>query len=267
MADKPKSFEEFYFSIKDDTLDINIVADYADSHKGNIGEFDGNMFCPECKKAELSFVHRTSKRRAHLRRNRSSKHKDGCSYNYDYASKRTVKKYVDSLSYDEIQDKLSSIMNMLCNKHKKKSGGSEANVDLPVKVQNPMLIHETTNNVDILRALRRKRLNAWIDKSDGDDFYVFYAKVKLKIVEKEKTGKKQEDSYKYYLLQIFTHNKKGEWKFRTSLYRGIIKDVIDENTIYTIVMIGHLDFKFKPFTIKLANKNAIKYQQIWNIRQ
>ncbi|MFV3011677.1 hypothetical protein ACLD43_08600 [Clostridium botulinum] len=125
-----------------------------------------------------------------------------------------------------------------------------------------MLIHETTDNVDILRALRRKRLNGWIDESDGDDFYVFYGKVKLKVVEKEKIGEKPEDLYKYYLIQIFTQNKTGEWKFRTSLYRGVVKDIIDENAIYNIVMIGHLDFKFKPFTIRLANKNAIKYQEI-----
>lgn len=31
--------------------------------------------------------------------------------------------------------------------------------------------------------------------------------------------------------------------------------------MYNIVMIGHLDFQFKPFTIKLANKNAIKYRE------
>ena len=41
-----------------------------------------------------------------------SKNKDGCSYNYEYASKKTVKKYVDSLNYEEIQDKLNSIMNL-----------------------------------------------------------------------------------------------------------------------------------------------------------
>lgn len=261
MAEKSKSFEEFYFSSKDDIFDVDIVSNYADSHKGDIGEFDGNMFCPECKKAELSFVHRTSKRRAHLRR-KSLKHKEECSYNYDYAAKRTVKKYVDSLSYDAIQDKLNAIMNMLCNKHKKKSGGGESNGDSPTTTQNPMLIHEITEKVNILKSLRRKRLNSWIDESDGDEFYVFYGKAKLKIVEKEKTGEKPEDSYKYYFLQIFTHNKKGEWKFRTSLYRGGVKDIIDENAIYNIVMIGHLDFKFKPFSIELANKNAIKYQEI-----
>ena len=34
-----------------------------------------------------------------------------------------------------------------------------------------------------------------------------------------------------------------------------------EEVMYNIVMIGHLDFQFKPFTIKLANKNAIKYRE------
>jgi len=262
MADKPKSFEEFYFSIKDDVFDIDVVADYADLHEGNIGEFDGNMFCPECEEAKLSFVHQTSKRRAHLRRNSSSKHKDGCSYNYDYASRKKVQGYVNSLSYGEIQDKLNAIMNMLCKDHKKKSSESDTKDDSPIKAQNPMLIHETTNNGDVLKALRRKRLNAWIDESDGNDLCVFYGKVKLKIEEKEKIDKSSKDSYKYNLLKIYTQNKKGEWKFRTSLYRGVIKDIINENAIYNIVMIGHLYFKFKPFTIELANKNALKYREI-----
>ena len=146
MSKKAKSFEEFYSKNKDDILDIDIVADYAESHDGDTTPFDKDMFCPECKQAELSFVHKTSKRRAHLRRIKSSNHKDGC-------------------------------------------------------------------------------------------------------------------SYKYYLLQIYTQNKKGEWKFRTSLYRGNMRDLVNEEVMYNIVMIGHLDFQFKPFTIKLANKNAIKYRE------
>ena len=93
MSKKAKSFEEFYSKNKDDILDIDIVADYAESHDGDTTPFDKDMFCPECKQAELSFVHKTSKRRAHLRRIKSSNHKDGCSYNYEYASKKTVKKY------------------------------------------------------------------------------------------------------------------------------------------------------------------------------
>ena len=50
-------------------------------------------------------------------------------------------------------------------------------------------------------------------------------------------------------------------EFRTSLYRGNMRDLVNEEVMYNIVMIGHLDFQFKPFTIKLANKNAIKYRE------
>lgn len=84
---------------------------------------------------------------------------------------------------------------------------------------------------------------------------------KSKVVEKEKISDVPEKTYKYYLLYIYTQNKKGEWKFRTSLYRGNIQDSIDEEALYNIVMIGHLDFQYKPFTIKLANRNAIKYRK------
>lgn len=73
---------------------------------------------------------------------------------------------------------------------------------------------------------------------------MFYGKVKLKIEEKEKVVDST-NSYKYYLLHIYTRNKKGEWKFRTRLYLGSIKKEINVESIYDIVMIGHLDFKFK----------------------
>ena len=262
MSEKGKSFEEFYSQNKDEILDIDIVAGYAESHDGDITPFDKDMFCPECKQAELSFVHKTSIRRAHLRKMRSSNHEDGCSYNYKYASKKTVEQYVNSLNYNEIQDKLNSIMNMLCKKHSIKTIIGDDNKGIMKKKKNPMLISEQKNYENILRALRRKRLNGWIDKSDGEDFYVFYGKVKLKIVEKEKNNNNLKETYKYHLLQIFTQNKKGEWKFRTNIYRGNKQDEVNEEAIYNIVMIGHLDFQYKPFTIKLANINAIKYRKI-----
>lgn len=261
MVKKAKSFEEFYSKKNDDILDIDIVADYAERHDGDVSPFLGDMFCPECEQAELSFVHKTSKRRAHLRKLPSSNHVDGCSYNYEYASKGTVKKYVDSLNYGEIQDKLNAIMNMLCREHNTRKTAIHNNHSLITKVENPMLIPEQKEQTNILKALRRIRLNGWIDKSDGEDFCVFYGKVKLKVVEKEKISDVPEKTYKYYLLYIYTQNKKGEWKFRTSLYRGNIQDSIDEEALYNIVMIGHLDFQYKPFTIKLANRNAIKYRK------
>lgn len=48
----------------------------------------------------------------------------------------------------------------------------------------------------------------------------------------------------------------------TSLYRGNIQDLVSEEVMYNTVMIGKLDFQYKPFTTKLANINAIKYREV-----
>lgn len=259
MDNKPKSFEEFYYLPGNEVCDIDVLEEYVINNKGNVGKYEGNMYCPECREALLSFVHKTSKKRAHLRRNSSSQHGIECSYNYEYASSKRVKKYVDSLTYNEIQDKLNSIFNMLCKEHKTKGKIAKNGSESQVRGQNPMLIPE--GNSSVLRALRRKKLNTWIDKSDGEDFSVFYGKVKLGVKEKTKLDKNTGETYTFYLLDILTQNKQGEWKYRTSIYRGSKKDEVSAEAIYNIVIIGCLNFNFNPFTIKLANRDAIRYQE------
>lgn len=260
MSNKHNSFKEFYFPPREETLNLNDVVDYAEDHEGDIGEFYGNMFCPECQQAKLSFVHKFSKNRAYLRR--VSKHETDCSYNYEYAPKKTVKKYIDSLNDKQIQDKLNSIMYMLFRNSKIKKKNIDDSEENTKNRENPMLIPEQNNKKTTLKALRRKSLNDWIDKSDGTYLYVFHGKVKLKVSEKENKSDNPEECYKYYFLDIYTQNKQGEWKFRTSSYRGAIKDSIKEDAIYHIVMIGHLEFKYSPFRINLVNKNAIKYREV-----
>lgn len=263
MIKKAKIFKNFYSKNRNDVLDIVLVENYANSHDGDIGSFQNDMFCPECKQAELTFVHKSTTRRAHLRRIKSTKHKDGCSYNYEYALKNVISKYVDSLNYDEIQDKLNSIMNILCRKPCERKTLIDETMSKGKKEQNLTLISKKKGDENILRVLCRKSLNAWIDESNGEDLYVFYGRVKLKVEEKEKKVDDLKHSYKYHLLNIYTQNKKdGEWKFRTRLYRGNITDSVKEDEIYNIVMIGNLNFDYKPFTIKLVNQYAIKYREI-----
>jgi len=269
MAEKPKSFEEFYFEPSKEILDIDEVINYAEMNDGEVGKYEGNMFCPECQKARLFFVNKSSTRRAHLKKYPSENHTEECSYNYDYASKRIIKKFIDSLNYNQIQDRLNSIMKMLSKKQTLSGGISTVGGASVPKENNPMLIVEEKENT-VYKALRRKKLNAWIDESDGQELCVFYGKVKLKVderikkIDESKTGTldvSNTERDKYYLLQLYTKNKKGEWKFRTNIYRGKKKDIIDETKVYNIVLIGNLDFKYKPFTIKLANWDAIKYQE------
>ncbi|MCY8068110.1 hypothetical protein MOB77_14050 [Bacillus haynesii] len=261
MANKPKSFEEFFYSKTQDICNVEKVSDYASQHNGDYVPYDGFMYCPECQEAELSFVRKTSKKRAHLRKKPSTPHLDSCSYNYEYAQKNLIKKYVDSLTYDQIQDRLNAIMNLICKTKKRESPVFSLQKESIKPKDNPMLILDTTKKKYDLKALRRKRLSGWIDESDGTDLQVFYGKVKLEVVEKEKINNKGE-KYFYYLLKLKTMNKKGEWKFRTNIYRSSIKDEVDVNKIYQIAMIGNLNFKWGWWQIDLANQNAIRFQEI-----
>lgn len=259
MANKPKSFEEFYYSTEDDIFDIELVTEYVNLNNGSIGEYDRKMFCPECRMAELYFVRKTSERRAHLRRCRTEKHEENCSYNYVYAPRKLVKSYITSLSYDKIQDKLNSIINMLCRPVRNVGGedNGESSKDI---TNNPMFIKKKKGREDIIRSLRRKHLKAWIDESDCGEYFVFYGKVKLKVTEKEnKTHQYSEKSNKYNVLEIYNSNNKvdGGWKFRTSLYRGQIKDDIKEDAMYYIAIIGQV--AEKSWQIKLDNIHAVKY--------
>jgi hypothetical protein len=255
MADKPKSFEEFFCRVANDTYDIEAVMEFSDLNNGKIGKYEGEMFCPECRQAELYFVHKTSKRRAHLRRCPTASHEIDCSYNYEYATKKHVQNLMDSLSYDEVQDKLNSIINMLC-RASKKSKGTEGRQIIRKPKENPMLIPVKKNEDNILKSLRRKRLNTWIDEADSNEVLVFYGKVKLKVEKKEKIVE-GEESYKYYVLEVYNPDNKGGWKFRTSLYRGKNKDEINEDVIYYIAIIGQVGKK--AWQIDLTNVNAVKF--------
>lgn len=254
---KPKSFEEFYYSKTNDICNIELVVDYANENEGDYTPYKGKMRCPECQKAELFLVRRTSERRAHLKKKPSSDHVN-CSYIYDYASKTTIQKYVKSLSFNQIQDKLDSIMHMLFKTKKQESNVSRNNNTSRIE-ENPMLIPDIKKDVIELKSLRRKRLSSWIDESDGTDLYLFHGEVKLEVVEKEILNK-QGEKYSYYLLKVWTLNKLGEWKYRTQIYRGKNRDKVEMDKVYQIAMIGNLNFERKWWQINLINQSAIRYQ-------
>ena len=120
MSSKPKSFEEFYYTKQNAVLDIEKVSAYAKQHDGDYAPYKWYMFCPECKKAGLTFIHRTTLKREHLKRIPSTSHLESCSYNYGYASRMVIKKFVDNLTHAQIQDRLNAIMNMFFDIEKPK---------------------------------------------------------------------------------------------------------------------------------------------------
>ena len=257
MGNKIKSFESFLFLGDGKIHLINEIEEYSDKHNNEINHYYGKIFCPECKKAELSFVHKTNFKRAHLRTKPKSLHDEECSYNYEYANSKTVKEYLSSLSKEQIEDKLQSMMNMLFKVKRNERVINEDSV-IDKKLKNPFII-VNKNKENKLNTIRRKSLNTWIDSSDSTELSVFYGREKLKSEERTKKGKDK----KYNLLKIYTYSRKSrEWVWRTNIYRGNIKDKVNYNKEYYISMIGNLDFSYKYWKIKLFKYNALIFREI-----
>lgn len=258
MAVDKKVFNEFYSKQKNDVYHIDDAI--LDSTAENT--FRNDMFCPECKQAQLTLVAKTSKHRAYLKRIPSSSHKQGCSYNYEYATRKAIQEYVDSLSNTELQDKLDSIMRLLCKPKLIHDCFSATNVHDSNKGVSPMVIRSSKNHFNSLKALRKKKIGTYIEQSEEGILYAFYGKVHLQIhcVEKEDTALNQK--YKIYFLNILALSSKKEWKKRASFYLGGNPLTIDDNALYYIVFIGYPQFKNNYPNIMLVNKNAFRYEKV-----
>lgn len=250
----PKRFDQFYFTDDGQICSVDDVAEYADRYSGKIVKYEGKMYCPECRQAQLTFVHRTSIKKAHLRRIPSSFHQNNCSYNYEYALPDCVKQYFSLMTENEIDDKLNSILYMLCRE--KQSAVKPYSKDGATEKTNPMCVMENTRGGKTIRCLRRKSLNAGGDgirKEKTDEIFVFYGKVKLHV--EKRYGN---NGALYYLLQIFAEQR-GGGIIQTRTCRYKIRDVIDEECLYDIAMIGTLNFKYPPFSVDLLRPSAIKF--------
>lgn len=254
-----KSFDEFYFTQTNQIHELDEINDYVDKNDGSYAYYQDKIKCPECRQAELSYTHKTTRKRAYLSKKPSSHHTTKCSYNYSYATNKEVTTYFESLSANQIEDKLSAMINMLCkDNHLHEVVGSNLNIG-----QNPMLFDvKDEQNSRERKVLRRKKLVGYIDKSFGEDLHIFYGQVKLVCKENEKQNNHFGSSFKYYILTLKTLNRNNEWRFRAKVYRGNIKDEINENSIYNIALIGKCDFSHEYLEIKLLNKNALKYKAI-----
>lgn len=259
MRTKSKSFKKFFYDGDKQNYTIDMLNQYVIKHDGDIGKFENRMFCPECNRAKLSYVHQTSKRKAHLRKIPSSAHTEECSYFCENKSANKTTEYINSLTFNEIQDKLDSVLNGLLKK-KLHSTTSLAFNDSDEEKKVPRS-RERTADINKHRDIKKKSLNSWIDQSIGNELMLFYGIVKMESVEKEKLDSSGE-KYKYFLLKLFTQTKHDKWIYKTTISRGYKKDVIDTNAVYIIAMIGYLDFSYNPFTIVLYDQNSIKFKPI-----
>lgn len=256
---KRKQYNDFYFINDGRIHTLGEVQERYEKNNGDISFFQGRMRCPECKEAILSFTHKTSRCREYLSKEPSSSHLDNCSYNYDYASKKQIIEYVETISEDQIQDRLESALNMLMNR--------DSSVDISIKSQtqgdNPLIIKSFNGGNSIKRTIPRKSLSMWLDKEYEDKVFIFYGKVKLKVepVKQAEQEGRVEPFEEFFKLLIYTKRRDGTWGYKTKVFRGRIEDKIDENKEYDIAILGYLDFSYgRTPEIKMVKYNSLLYR-------
>jgi hypothetical protein len=248
----PNNSYEYFLYVDDQQVhSIFEVQKEYEQKNGDISKYRDKMLCPECKKAKLSFTHKTSGTRAYLSTFPTSNHEEGCSYNYDLASNRAVKQFVATLTPEQVHDRLEAMLNKLL------PGAIRDNKNaFNDEKENPLVINiGARTHQSNLKAIRRKSMNGWFDKADEDNMFLFYGKVRLSVEEREtKKGKR-------YILIVKT--KRGEeWIRKTSIFRGMAQDVIDEHTTYDLAVLGHLEF-YKNFPqIVTESFAAILYREV-----
>lgn len=254
-----RKFDEFFNKNNQQLEVIDTLIEYSKQY-GNVDDFKEHIFCPECRLAKLTFVH--TGKGFHLRTHKNAKHLDECYYHFEHIDTKSATEFFQSLNKEQVQSKLASMMRyLLSNKN-----DSTKNITIDLTQENPLLVEQkdkSNKQEATKKSLRRQKLSGYIDESIAGDLYIFYGDVKLSV--KSCISK---NNFDYQKIIIKTKNKKGEWCYRSSVYRGNIKDDIDENMIYKIVLIGTANFKTNDkgtgsfMEIKLENRNALLFKAI-----
>lgn len=237
------SFEKFWYSKDNQLHNLSEVQKEYQENNGDISKYRHKMYCPECKRAKLSFTHKTSNRREFLSKIPSSDHTNGCSFNYNPVTKNEIKKVTETLSDAQIQDRLEAALNQLLPKK-----ANESSVILHEVEANPFIIDVQNKNDKIVRkSIPRKSINAWFKKFEENKIYIFYGRVKFKEINS-------------YILIAKTINMYNTIK-KTIIYgKRTIKN-IREDINYDVAILGYINFyKGRP-QIKLENSAYIMFRE------
>lgn len=250
-----RKFDFFYYLLDHKIHPFSEVEETYKEVDSSLSEYSNYMMCPECHKAQLTYKHGRNGRPGYLAKKSNFEHEDGCTYAYKEASKKQVEKYVSNLTEQQIKSKLETAINLLIRNMNQTEIDSKKNSERYI---NTFVIRADNAKKAEYKTIPRKSLNAWLDKELVENTYIFYGKVRLKtknIISKS--------NFEYHMLDIYTFNqKKGEWVYKISTYRGKIVDKIAENKEYAIALIGNIVFEYGYMQLKLLNPFAIDIEEI-----
>ena len=244
-----EKFKEFYFTGDQRIHNLYELEKEYEQKSGDISSYRGRIFCPECRIAELAFTHKTSKKRAFLSTLPSSDHMADCSLKYESVSRKEIKDYVSNLGEEEMQDRLEAMLNRMLLREREENQIPANDVG-----DNPFtILVRKEGQPNTRKCIPRKSLNSWFDKDEENNIFLFYGSVHLEVKEIEtKWGTR-------YKLIVKT-NQQGEWKTKTTIFRGENRDEIDQHQNYDLAIIGQLEFYNKLSQIKTVSSSSIMFR-------
>ncbi|OFU70515.1 hypothetical protein HMPREF3108_06860 [Streptococcus sp. HMSC10A01] len=244
-----EKFKEFYFTGDQRIHNLDELEKEYEQKSGDISSYRGRICCPECRIAELAFTHKTSKKRAFLSTLPSSDHMADCSLKYESVSRKEIKDYVSNLGEEEMQDRLEAMLNRMLLREREENQIPANDVG-----DNPFtILVRKEGQPNTRKCIPRKSLNSWFDKDEENNIFLFYGSVHLEVKEIEtKWGTR-------YKLIVKT-NQQGEWKTKTTIFRGENRDEIDQHQNYDLAIIGQLEFYNKLSQIKTVSRSSIMFR-------
>ena len=246
-----EKFKEFYFTGDQRLHNLDELEKEYEQKSGDISSYRGRIFCPECRIAELAFTHKTSKKRAFLSTLPSSGHMADCSLKYESVSRKEIKDYVSNLGEEEMQDRLEAMLNRMLPRERE-----ENQIPANDEGDNPFtILVGREGQPNTRKCIPRKSLKSWFDKDEENNVFLFYGSVHLEVKEfKTKLGETQ------YRLIVKT-KQDGEWKIKTTIYRGKNKEKVDQHHNYDLAIIGQIEFYNNHPQIKTVSSSSIMFRR------
>lgn len=229
-------YSECYVKEIDNNLSIDKLDRFCDG-TNHLTKYINSLYCPECKKAKLTYTGKTYRACSYLSRIPSSKHRENCSYNFDVINNKIYKRKLQEFKPEKAQSMLNTAINLL------KPNGIELNED------NDLIIYDnkkTSNHLGSRIAYQAYRENFSRVEYNPNKLCLYYGKVKMKIVEKED---KNDNKKIYKFIYIYVNNK-GKGSFLP--YIDFDYNMIDENKYYYLAFFATMkknDWKYLNYYI------------------
>lgn len=224
MANKEFKFDRFYYSV-DGTTDHYLKDLRKLSDDVLKKDYSGKMYCPECKRVQLSFVHRGE---GHLQSFPNQEHKldDGkeCMYAYEEAPQNVINTYVQKLQNSQkVRSLLESALRKLDNQHIAKAAVSK---DSGSDDENMLIISEKKANDTKKYVFPHISFKNWGPDVPTKHLVILYGTVNVK----NYTPNNSENKFLHF------YDEQNSKKLIASCYRP--KDISISDGKYKVVMLG-----------------------------